>query len=104
MYELLKPVQELLTNNYTAVGILEEWDSSMLLFNAALKLPGYDWRKAYRDVGKKNGDHSFIHEEREALLTAWTNTEVKRYIWLDLLLYEHAVSVHARQLAKHAVV
>lgn len=41
---LLEPVQELLRRNYDAVGVLEMWDDSTLpLFNRAVRLPNFDW-------------------------------------------------------------
>ena len=42
---ILQPVTELLTDKYAAVGIMEEWDASIRLFQAALDLPDFDWTK-----------------------------------------------------------
>lgn len=45
MLGLIQPVSELLNEHYAAVGILEKWDSSLKLFDAALKIPNFDWFK-----------------------------------------------------------
>lgn len=103
MYKLLQPAQELLSKKYAAVGILEKWETSLLLFNDALQLPGYDWPTGFRSIGKKNGDGTFHSEEEAALLLAWTDPELKKHLWLDLLLYDHAVSVHNRQAAQYGL-
>lgn len=103
MYKLLQPAEELLSKQYTAVGILEKWEATMLLFNDALQLPGYDWPTGFHQIGKKNGDGTFHTQEEEALVRAWTDPELKKYLWLDLLLYDHAVSVHNRQVAQYGL-
>lgn len=54
-------------------------------------------------MGKKNGDGTFKTEENEAMETAWTDPELKKHMMLDLVLYDHAVSVHKRQLAEHGL-
>ena len=103
MYKLLQPAEDLLSKKYAAVGILEKWETSMLLFNNALQLPGYDWPTGFKSIGKKNGDGTFHKQEQEALLLAWTDSELKKHLWLDLLLYDHAVSVHNRQVAQYGL-
>ena len=104
MRRLLQPAEKLLSEKYTAVGILEKWETSLLLFNDALQLPDYDWPTGFHRIGKKNGDGTFHTQEQEALALAWTDTELKKFLWLDLLLYDHAVSVHNRQVAQYGLV
>lgn len=101
MYDLLKPTQELLSSKYAAVGILEEWHTTLLLFNVALEIPRYDWPKVFRSIGRKNHNGKFAKEEEKALVAAWTDPEIKKFIWLDLLLYEHAVAIHKKQVAAY---
>lgn len=103
MYDMLKPAQELLSNKYAAVGILEEWETTLRLFNAALEIPSYDWPKGFRSIGRKNHNGKYAKEEEKALVTAWTDPNIKKFIWLDLLLYEHAVAVHKRQVVEHGL-
>ncbi|CAN0376958.1 unnamed protein product, partial [Pylaiella littoralis] len=81
----------------------EKWDSTLKLFDAALQLPKFDWFEASRTVGKKNGNGRFKTQEHEALEAAWTDPELKKHILLDLALYDHAVSVHNRQLAEYGL-
>ncbi|CAN0486704.1 unnamed protein product, partial [Scytosiphon promiscuus] len=88
---------DLLRDRYAAVGILEEWESTLSLFNAALAVPGMDWHERFESTGKLNVDVRFEGQKREALEGAMTDAEIKRHLWLDLLLYEHAVDVFQRQ-------
>ncbi|CAN0014616.1 unnamed protein product, partial [Hapterophycus canaliculatus] len=103
MHRLLQPVEDLLSNSYSAVGILEQWEKSMKLFNRALKLPHFDWPSASKTLGRQNIDERLRHEEARALHSAWDDPIIKDRLWLDLLLYNHAVSVHNRQVAEHGV-
>lgn len=41
------PAQNLLASKYKAVGILEEFNTTLHLFNRALELPNYDWLEQY---------------------------------------------------------
>lgn len=43
------------------------------------------------------------HEEHSVLRQAWTDVNIKTYMALDLLLYEHAVAVHAEQVATYGL-
>lgn len=45
MASLIQPVAELLNEHYAAVGILEDWDSTLMLFNVTLELPNYNWQE-----------------------------------------------------------
>ena len=96
MYEMLQPVQDLLRDRYT-VGILEEFNTTLSLFNAALEVPDVDWHEKYANEGIRNKDTRYFEEEAAALEEAWTNSEIKKYMRLDLILYEHAVDVFHQQ-------
>ena len=96
MYEMLQPVQDLLRDRYT-VGILEEFNTTLSLFDVALSMPRVDWHKQYVDEGNQNVDLQFSEEKAASLAEAWTNSEIKKYMQLDLLLYEHAVDVFHEQ-------
>lgn len=101
--EFLGPVQDLLRNNYNAVGILEEFNTTLSLFDAALGIPGLDWHREFERVGLENVAYGFEEEKRKVLDEAWTNLEVKRYMRLDLLLYEHAVDVSRHQTKLYGI-
>lgn len=54
MKPLLEPAERLLANKYAAIGILEEWDSSLELFNAALEFPNFNWTASFLELGEQN--------------------------------------------------
>lgn len=54
-------------------------------------------------MGKKNGNGTFKKEENAALATAWTDPKLKKSMLLDLVLYDHAVSVHNRQMEQYGL-
>lgn len=101
--EMLLPVQDLLRDQYAAVGILEEWGDTLSLFNAALGVPGMDWHERFEATGKLNVDVRFEGQKRKALEEAMTDAEIKRHLWLDLLLYEHAVDVFHQQKQQYGI-
>lgn len=103
MYHILQPVEAMLSTNYTAVGILEQWDSSMALFTKALQMPDWDWETAFHEMGIKNSNNADRTEADQALKDAWSDPEIREILWLDILLYDHAVAIFHKQVAKHAV-
>ena len=96
MYEMLQPVQDILRDRYT-VGILENFNTTLSLFDVALSMPGVDWHKEFEDEGARNVDKRFSKDEAASLAEAWTNSDIKKYMQLDLVLYEHAVDVFHKQ-------
>lgn len=103
MYDMLQPTRELLRRNFTAVGILENFDETLELFNRALGMPDLDWQKSFSNQGIGNVDRIYEKEKKKVLVEAWTNAEIKKYIGLDLLLYEHAVAVFNEQKKLHGI-
>ncbi|CAM9581378.1 unnamed protein product [Sphacelaria rigidula] len=103
MDDMLQPVRDLLRDNFTAVGILESFDDTLELFNRALEVPGLDWRSQFKAQGSKNVDNQYKEREKAALAEAWTNAEIKKYINLDLLIYEHAVAVFNQQKRLYSI-
>lgn len=97
---LLSPVQDILSKRYAAVGILEEWQTTMELFDATLGIEGFEWVRQFQTTGKTN-DGKFVTAEHRALKEAWMSSELKSFIWLDILLYDHAVAVHKMQVAQY---
>lgn len=104
MYEMMNPVQDLLRDKYAAVGILEEFNTTLSLFNAALTMPGLDWHHQFVDEGIVRVVDSRYSEEKEVVLAdAWTNWDIRKYMQLDIVLYEHAVDVFHQQSQKYGV-
>lgn len=97
LYAMLQPVQDLLRDNYSAVGILEEYNTTLSVFNAALDMPRVDWHETFKTVGHVNVNNKYQDEKTATLAEAWTNSEIKKYLQLDLLLYEHAVVLFHQQ-------
>ncbi|CAM9633910.1 unnamed protein product [Scytosiphon promiscuus] len=94
----LSAAEQILNTQYAAVGILERWDDSMKLFDEALEISGFSWVDEMKIVGTQNKDERFRSVEDEVLNGAYNDVELKKFIWLDLLLYEHAVAVHEKQM------
>lgn len=88
-----QPVQDALRDWYAAVGILKEFNSTLSLFDSALKIPTVEWHRKYLSAGKAKEATWHVAEKRETLAEAWTNSEVKECMQLDCMLYEHAVGV-----------
>lgn len=103
MYKFLQPTRQILSTNYAAVGILEDFDMSLRLFDRALEMPGLAWPRMYKKLGSVNIDKHKEQEKKNVLREAWVNSEIKEFLSLDLLLYEHAVAVHASQVAEYGL-
>ena len=102
MYQFLQPAMDLLSKNYTAVGILEEWNTSMQLYQATLEMPDMDWVAAFSQHGRAN-----VHSDSESAQTlsrAWYDPRIREILWLDILLYDHAVSVFNKQVKEYVIV
>lgn len=103
LYEMLQPVQDLLRDRYDAVGILEEFNTTLSLFDAALAMPSVNWHQQFTSEGRRKRNIRYVEEREVALAEAWTSSEVKKYIQLDIVLYEHAVDVFHRQAQAHGI-
>lgn len=101
LHEFLGPTQELLKSNYTAVGILEQMNSTMQLYNAALQIPGLDWTRELDLVGSVNMAPIRSPERARLLKSSWLDENLLKTLELDTLLYEYAVSIHRDQLTKY---
>lgn len=102
MYKFLQPAQDLLSNGYTAIGLLENFEISMGLFQVALEIPGFEWQEAFNMSGVQNpAVEERVDEKARILRLAMVDPSVKKYLWLDFLLYEHAVSLHREQVDKY---
>lgn len=100
--KFLTRAQEVLSTRYTAVGILEDWETTMALFDNALNFRGFKWLEQYQETGTRNRNDKSAAEER-ALEGAWDSTELKSILWLDILLYDHALAVHRRQVVDYGL-
>lgn len=108
MHAFLGPVEETLSKRYTAVGVLEHWDKTMLLFNSALEMPMFDWPSSFveskrRNTYKLHCDDVQRNDEAVALAKALSDPKLKQALWLDILLYDHAVSIFHRQMKQHGL-
>lgn len=101
MHAMLQPAKDLLRERYTVVGILEEFNTTLHLCSAALDMPGINWLHSSHEVA--NADTTFKKQAAEALANAWSNEELRSYIHLDLLLYDHAVEVFHEQVRLHGL-
>ena len=105
LYEMLQPVQNLLRDKYTAVGILEEFNTTLSLFDAALEMPGVHWHNLFKSKGQvRVGADMYAQEKAETLAEAWTSSEIKKYMALDIMLYDHAVAVFGQQTRAYGIV
>ncbi|CAN0244294.1 unnamed protein product [Scytosiphon promiscuus] len=106
LLKFLQPIEDILATKYAAVGVLEEWETTLLLFNATLGIPGVDWPKMLAGGTQKNAYHAqklsdgtFYEDPKvEMLRQAWIDPELKKLLWFDLLLYDHAVQIFHRQV------
>lgn len=67
-------------------------------------MPRMDWQHDFLQEGRQNVDDSFQQLRAETLEKALTDPELKKYLRLDLLLYEHAVAVFHQQARSHGLV
>lgn len=104
MWKFLKPAVHRLEHNYAAIGILEDFDRTLLLFDRALEMPGLDWVDSFNNLGTQNEGNSTVKEKSdETLRLAWGDATIHKYVWLDMLLYGHALAVHDKQLAAYGL-
>ena len=103
---LLKPVQDLLSTQYAAVGIATELDTTMRLFEKAMSTSeGLGWSSSLSKLRRKDEEHDVEYDDagsatfREAL----SNPRIAAALKLDVLLYEHALRVFQKQVAHHGV-
>lgn len=97
-------MQKLLRDNYKAVGVVEEFDSTMALFDRAGVIPGTRWAATYRKLGVANTNEAPDAEQSTALRHALLSEEIKQYLWLAILLYDHAVAVFHDLARQHGIV
>eukprot|EP00752_Nemacystus_decipiens_P011479 g10191.t1 len=98
MHQFLRPVMDILSEKYTAVGIMEQWNTSMRLFQATLELPGMDWLAAFKAEGTANALSAHQRAREETLRRAMRDSNIRELLWLDILLYDHAVNVFNKQI------
>lgn len=100
--DMLGIVQNTLRDNYTAIGVVEEFDATMSLFDAAA-IPGTKWRATFRAQGAANRNDKSETEESAALQQALLSDDIKKYLRLDIVLYDHAVAVFHDMLRRHGI-
>lgn len=101
---MLESVKGLLSSQYAAVGIVEELDTTMRLFDHTLSMPKMHWTASLerRIEAADYGDF-----ERDAGDEPWRelsdDSRIQRALRLDIALYEHAVDVFRGQVAKYGL-
>lgn len=103
LYKLLESALDIISSRYAAVGILEDFNTTMYLFDRALGIPNFSWPDEIQKVGTVNSDDKKAEEEHNARLKLSTDPVLKKFIWLDIILYEHALSVHAKQVNEYGL-
>lgn len=101
--EWMGEIQSLVRNNYTAIGIVENFDTAMALFDDVGVIPGKNWRATYGKLGAANTNDASEDERAASLRYALASEDIKKYLRLDLLLYKHAVSVYHGMLQRHGI-
>jgi len=98
MYELIEPVKEYISDNYV-IGILENFNSTLELFDYELDMPLVNWKYEYNLQGLAN-KNKYDEEKKLSIMDAFSNEnhEIYKYMELDILLYKHAVDVFNRQV------
>lgn len=102
MYEMLPSVKSMLKENYI-VGILEDFNTTMSLFDKTLDMPVLNWEKEYSIQGLANGNREKFADSKEATLhkvynDIEYNTELKKYMEVDIMLYEYSVELFNEQV------
>lgn len=85
------------------MGILEDFNTTLYLFDRALGIPNFSWVVDSERVGVSNSDNKKKAEEHDARVTFSTDPSLKKFIWLDIILYEHALSVFAKQVKEYGL-
>lgn len=89
-------------DGYTAVGLLEEWNTTLALFDKVFNVPGIHWGNDYAKQGDRNVLVANHYTQRaEVLEKAWTDEKLRKHMHLDLLLYDHAVHVFRQHARSH---
>ena len=79
-------------STYKTVGIFEEWELSMQLFNATVKSSVRDWDS------KLSLNHGVEPEERAELLEwAYLSPEINTAVAADMMLYAYSLSLFRHQ-------
>eukprot|EP00903_Cladosiphon_okamuranus_P011158 g10531.t1 len=100
--DLMGPIHVLLRDNFTAVGVVEDFDASMKLFDDVGVVPGKSWAATYAKLGAANKNEASETEGGEVLRQALVSSEIKKYLRLDILLYDHAVAVFHNMVHQHS--
>ncbi len=103
MHQYLRRVEDILSNEYAAVGILKDFNTTLALFDATLDMPGMNWQQSFLAAGRRNSGKRDKEEEAAAVVQSKADPDMQDTLWLDILLYEHAVGVFNRQAKEHGL-
>lgn len=75
----------------------------MSVFNTALDMSRVDWQDMFVSVDQVNVNDGHKDEKAAMMAEARTNSEIKKYAQLDLLLYEHVVGLFHHQAPAYGI-
>lgn len=99
----LQQVQELLSAEYSAVGIAAELSTTMKLFNEALPMEGPGWLSSWSKVRASEGEEDYDWIGSAAFRGVLANSRIMSALRLDILLYEHAERVFKNQVERYGI-
>lgn len=103
MERFLEPAMEIL-NTYAAVALLEDFENGLRLFEESLGIPELTWLEDFKAQGMKNeGVEEKSAEHEETLKSAMTDPDIRKFLSLDILLYDHAVALYSKQLVEYGL-
>ncbi|CAM9220085.1 unnamed protein product, partial [Laminaria digitata] len=100
LYEKMAFTHDLLRDEYVAVGILEEFNTTMALFDRVLGMPKLGWGKYFDLKGVANKNKDFTSDKDKALEAAHNDERIKHFLRLDIELYDYAVHLFHTQLER----
>lgn len=90
----MKAVEEYLLSGklYDVIGLVEEWESSMNLFDRFIPLAASKWTGAAAEQIQTHGSETYEEEEKMLLREAANDTEVLDAIAGDIHLYKNVIA------------
>lgn len=104
LYKFLDPAIRRLETKFAAVGILDDFDRTLQLFNKALIMPNLDWVDYFNNLGAQNAGEKRVQDEsEETLRLAWQDPTIHKFLWLDMLFYDRALALFNDQLVAYGL-
>ena len=102
LFQYLQPVEDIIRESYV-VGLMEDFNSTMSLFDKALGIPKevLTWSDEYKKQGVLNSNKRSDKMKIPAMAQSSVDSEIKKYLQIDILLYEHVISIFKHQLREY---